>query len=111
MKLGSLFDGSGGFPLAGALNGKRLGYKGGCIEMIHVGTSIAGLEALSDYRLGKLAHYIKIDGVPLRTAAQVRRMLKEARAAGLEVLPAEGCDNYDSRGMCKGHSEEKKHYE
>ena len=62
--------------------------------MIHVGTSIAGLEALSDYRLGKLAPCIKVDGVPLRTAAQ---------AAGLEVLPAEGCDNYDSRGMCKGH--------
>ena len=33
----------------------------------------------------------------------VRRMLKEARAAGLEVLPADGCDNYDSRGVCKGH--------
>lgn len=72
--------------------------------MIHVGTSIAGLEALSDYRLGKLAPCIKVDGVPLRTAAQVRRMLKEARAAELEVLPAEGCDNYDSRGMCKGHT-------
>ncbi len=71
--------------------------------MIHVGTSIAGLEALSDYRLGKLAPCIKVDGVALRTAAQVRRMLKEAQAAGLEVLPAEGCDNYDSRGMCKGH--------
>ena len=74
--------------------------------MIHVGTSIAGLEALSDYRLGKLAPCIKVDGVPLRTAAQVRRMLKEAQAAGLEVLPAEGCDNYDSRGMCKGHDRE-----
>jgi hypothetical protein len=24
MKLGSLFDGSGGFPLAGALNGKEI---------------------------------------------------------------------------------------
>lgn len=71
--------------------------------MIHVGTSIAGLEALSDYRLGKLAPCIKVDGVALRTAAQVRRMLKEAQAAGLEGLPAEGCDNYDSRGMCKGH--------
>ena len=71
--------------------------------MIHVGTSIAGLEALSDYRLGKLAPCVKVDGVPLRTAAQVRRMLKEARAAGLEFLPAEGCDNYDSRGVCKGH--------
>lgn len=30
--------------------------------MIHVRTSIAGLEALSDYRLGKLAPCVKVDG-------------------------------------------------
>ena len=71
--------------------------------MIHIGTSIAGLEALSDYRLKKMAPCIMVDGVPLRTAMQVRKMLKNARAAGMEVPPAEGCDNYDAKGYCKGH--------
>lgn len=71
--------------------------------MIHMGTSIAGLEALSDYRLKKMAPCIMVDGAPLRTAAQVRKMLKKARAAGMEVIPAEGCDNYDAKGYCKGH--------
>lgn len=72
----------------------------------HIGTSIKGLEALTDYRLKKMAPYIKVDGVPLRTAGQVRRMLKEARAEGLEFIPAAGCDNYDSKGLCKGHARE-----
>lgn len=71
--------------------------------MIHVGTSIAGLEALSDYRLKKMAPCITVNGAPLRTVAQVRKMLKDARAAGMEVIPAEGCDNYDTKGYCKGH--------
>lgn len=71
--------------------------------MIHIGASIAGLEALSDYRLKKMAPCIKVDGAPLKTAAQVRKMLKKARAAGMEVLPAEGCDNYDAKGYCNGH--------
>lgn len=72
----------------------------------HISTSIKGLEALTDYRLKKLAPHIKVDGVPLRTAAQVRRMLKQAQAEGFEFIPADGCDNYDSRGMCKGHARE-----
>lgn len=73
--------------------------------MLHISTSIKGLEAESDYRLKKIAPFIKVDGVPLRTAGQVRRMLKQARAEGLEFLPAEGCDNYDEHGLCKGHRE------
>lgn len=72
----------------------------------HISTSIKGLEALTDYRLKKLAPHITVDGVPLRTATQVRRMLKEARAEGLEFIPAAGCDNYDSKGLCKGHARE-----
>lgn len=44
--------------------------------MIHVGTSIAGLEALSDYRLGKLAPCIKVDGVPLsKRDTNIRRRI------------------------------------
>lgn len=74
----------------------------------HISTSIAGLEALTDYRLKKMAPYMTIDGKPLRTAAQVRRMLKEARAEGLEFIPAAGCDNYDCKGLCKGHTGEDK---
>ena len=70
--------------------------------ILHVSTSIKGLEALSDYRLKKMAPYIEIDGVPLRTAAQVRRMLKKAQAERMEFLPAKGCANYDERGICKG---------
>lgn len=72
----------------------------------HFSTSIKGLESLTDYRLKKMAPHIKIDGVPLRTAAQVRRALKRAKEEGFEFLPAEGCDNYDSRGVCKGHTRE-----
>lgn len=72
----------------------------------HIGTSIKGLEALTDYRLKKMAPYIKVDGVPIRTAGQVRRMLKRAQEEGFEFLPAEGCDNYDAKGVCKGHTRE-----
>ena len=54
----------------------------------------------------QMAPCITVDGAPLRTAAQVRRMLKEARAEGLEFIPAAGCDNYDSKGLCKGHTRE-----
>lgn len=73
----------------------------------HIGTSIEGLEKLSDYRLKKLAPNFKVDGVPCRTAAQVRAALREAKAEGLEVIPAEGCDNYDEKGYCKGHGRSK----
>lgn len=73
--------------------------------MIHISTSIKGLEAESDYRLKKMAPHIKVDGVPLRTAAQVRKALKKAQEEGFEFLPAEGCNNYDERGLCKGHKE------
>lgn len=73
--------------------------------MIHISTSIKGLEAESDYRLKKMAPHIKVDGVPLRTAAQVRKALKKAQEEGFKFLPAEGCNNYDERGLCKGHKE------
>lgn len=69
----------------------------------HISTSIDGLLNLSDYRLKKLAPSCMVDGQPLRTAGQVKRMLREAKAAGIEVIPAVGCDNYDEKGYCKGH--------
>lgn len=76
--------------------------------MRHISTSIAGLEALTDYRLKKMAPHFTVDGIPLRTATQVRRALKQARAEGLEFIPAAGCDNYDDKGLCKGHAGEEK---
>lgn len=72
-------------------------------SMRHISTSIEGLENLTNYRLKKMAPDIKVDGVPLRTAAQVRRMLREAKAEGFRFIPAEGCDHYDSEGRCLGH--------
>ena len=69
----------------------------------HISTSIDGLLNLSDYRLKKLAPSCMVDGQPLRTAGQVKKMLREAKAAGMEVIPATGCDNYDEKGYCKGH--------
>lgn len=69
----------------------------------HIATSIDGVLALSDYRLKKLAPYCMVDGKTLRTAGQVKKMLREARAAGMEVIPCPECDNYDERGYCKGH--------
>ena len=69
----------------------------------HIGFSIDGLLNLSDYRLKKLAPYCQVDSLPLRTAGQVKKMLREAKANGMEVIPAAECDNYDERGVCKGH--------
>ena len=69
----------------------------------HISTSIDGLLNLSDYRLKKLAPSCMVDGQSLRTAGQVKKMLREAKAAGMEVIPAAGCDNYDEKGYCKGH--------
>ncbi len=72
----------------------------------HVSTSIKGLEAMSDYRLKKMAPCIEVEGAPLRTAAEVRRILKEMQADGMEYIPADGCDHYDSKGLCLGHEKE-----
>ncbi len=69
----------------------------------HICENINGLLALSDYRLKKMASCFEVDGVPLRTAAQVRRELKKMQAEGMECVPAVGCDNYDSKGRCLGH--------
>jgi hypothetical protein len=69
----------------------------------HIGFSIDGLLAQSDYKLKKLAPCCRVDGVPLRTAGQVKKMLREAQGKGMEVIPADECDNYDEKGRCKGH--------
>lgn len=69
----------------------------------HVGTSIRGLAAMTDQQLDEIAPSITVEGKRLQTAAQVRELLNEALAAGFECIPAEGCDNYDARGFCKGH--------
>lgn len=69
----------------------------------HIGFSIDGMLNLSDYRLKKMAPHCLLDGVPLRTAGQVKKMLREAKANGMEVIPAAECDNYDEKGRCKGH--------
>lgn len=69
----------------------------------HICENIKGLLSLSDYRLKKMAPYFEVDGVPLRTAAQVRRELKKMQAEGMECVPSVGCDNYDSKGRCLGH--------
>lgn len=69
----------------------------------HISTSIDGLLNLSDYRLKKLAPSCMVEGQPLRTAGQVKKMLREAKAEGMVVIPAAGCDNYDTKGYCKCH--------
>lgn len=69
----------------------------------HMCENIKGLMSLSDYRLKKMACCFEVDGVPLRTAAQVRRELRKMQAEGMECVPSVGCDNYDSKGRCLGH--------
>ena len=69
----------------------------------HVGTSIRGLAALNDQQLDEIAPNIIVDGKQLQTAAEVRELLAAALSDGFECIPAEGCDNYDARGFCKGH--------
>lgn len=72
----------------------------------HFVTSIDGLLALSDYQLKKMAPYCQVDRKTLRTAGQVKKMLRQAKAAGMEVIPCPECDNYDEKGYCKGHDRE-----
>lgn len=69
----------------------------------HMATSIAGLLALSDYELQKVAPYCTVDGKRLQTVDQVRQALHEAKSTGMEVIPSPECDNYDKWGYCKGH--------
>lgn len=71
--------------------------------MRHVATSIDGLMKLSDRELKNIVPYCFVDGKALATAYQVRDMLREAKAQGMEVIPCAECDNYDERGYCKGH--------
>lgn len=71
--------------------------------MLHIGFSIDGLLSQTDYRLKKLAPHCMVDGKPLRTAGQVKKMLLEAKMAGMEVIPSSECDNYNEKGRCKGH--------
>lgn len=73
------------------------------MSLRHIGFSIDGMLELSDYKLKKLAPHCTVDGVPLRTAGQVKKMLREAKANGMQVIPAAECDNYDEKGVCKGH--------
>ena len=72
-------------------------------KTFHVSTSVRGLAAMSDHQLDEMAPNIIVDGQRLRTAAQVRSLLDEVLAEGFEYIPSEGCDNYDSRGLCQGH--------
>lgn len=71
--------------------------------MIHVATSIEGLERLSDKELQEIAPHMMVNGEPLQTAKQVREALRKAREEGYEVIPAAECDHYDSTGRCLGH--------
>lgn len=75
-------------------------------KTFHISTSIRGLAAMTDHQLDEMAPNIIVDGRRLENAAQVRSLLDEALAEGFECIPAEGCDNYDSRGMCQGHTKE-----
>ena len=89
-----------------ALLGRKTngGRKAGCgMGVRHIATSIDGMLELSDYRLKKMAPYCMVNGKPLRTAGQVKKMLREAKEKGMEVIPPPECDNYDEKGRCKGH--------
>ena len=72
----------------------------------HIGTSIRGLAAMSDHKLDEMAPHILVNGKPLRTAAEVRKMLDDALADGMEYIPSDECDHYDERGLCLGHDME-----
>lgn len=54
--------------------------------MIHVATSIEGLERLSDKELQEIAPHMMVNGEPLKTANQVREALKKAREEGLKLF-------------------------
>lgn len=69
----------------------------------HISTSIRGLAAMTDPQLDEMAAHIRVDGKPLCCAAQVRNLLDEILAEGFEYIPADGCDNFDSKGLCLGH--------
>jgi len=68
-------------------------------------TLIKTLENFSDYRLKMMASSIKVDGVPLRTAAEVRHFLRKMQMHpdGVVYIPAKGCIHYNSKreGGCE----------
>lgn len=51
----------------------------------------------------KRADMFIVDGKPLNTAKQVRKMLQDELALGHEVIPMGDCDNFDWKTGCKGH--------
>lgn len=70
---------------------------------IHITTSVDIDRFSDDYLRRQIIPACTIDG-RRPTVAELRRACAEARAKGLEVFPAPGCDNADPvTGRCLGH--------
>lgn len=70
---------------------------------IHLCVSVRGMLNWSKAEMRRMASSITVDGVPLRTADQVRDFLLDQLSIGHEVLPMAECDNFDYKTGCKGH--------
>lgn len=72
----------------------------------HISISVSGLLRLSNLALQRQwGGAIKVGGRRLRTASEIRGFLLEKQAEGYEVLPTEGCDNFDKMSGCMGHDD------
>jgi len=69
----------------------------------HMCISVRGALTWSNSLAKRLAPTFLVDGIPLKTAAQVRRFLQKELDMGHEMLPTGGCDNFDWKTGCKGH--------
>ncbi len=71
----------------------------------HMAVSVDGAIARSSWR--SMQHSMK-SLFDVKTIEEVRTILQEAKAEGLEVIPFESCDNHDEKGHCLGHRKESK---
>lgn len=74
------------------------------MRTIHMSFSVRGaLKNMSKADMKRMAPSISVNGVPLKTAEQVKDFLLNQLAQGHELLPMGDCDNFDWKTGCGGH--------
>lgn len=76
------------------------------MKTMHISLSVRGALAQSDKDLRSFVGNLTIDGRPARTVQEVRIILADALAEGMEYIPSDGCDNFDPKKGCLGHIKE-----
>lgn len=74
---------------------------------MHICMSVRGALNKTKAQMKQLAPCIVVDGVPLKTAEQVRDFFLDQLSMGHEVIPCGECDNFDYKKGCLGHNDRK----